>query len=167
MKLGAVGGNGFKVSLRTPHLEKRYKLQFENGEDQEINPLKFSLITWIQEDVFLAVSYSPSSPQSAIHHLTVAPSEVDDEHGQLHISSSVTVDGVIISLCCNSKTKSVALQLAGGQILKYFWESPSLAVEPWKNPGGFPVRFPYSCTQTELAMIGGEVSECRAESFTT
>ncbi|XP_005626959.2 elongator complex protein 1 isoform X1 [Canis lupus familiaris] len=158
VKLGAVGGNGFKVSLRTPHLEKRYKLQFENGEDQEINPLKFSLITWIQEDVFLAVSYSPSSPQSAIHHLTVAPSEADDEHRQLHISSSVTVDGVIISLCCNSKTKSVALQLAGGQILKYFWESPSLAVEPWKNPGGFPVRFPYPCTQTELAMIGGE--EC-------
>jgi len=50
------------------------------------------------------------------------------------------------------------LQLAGGQILKYFWESPSLAVEPWKNPSGFPVRFPYACTQTELAMIGGE--EC-------
>lgn len=39
----------------------------------------------------------------------------------IFISSSVTVDGVIISLCCNSKTKSVALQLAGGQILKYFW----------------------------------------------
>ncbi|XP_045636681.1 elongator complex protein 1 isoform X2 [Ursus americanus] len=158
VKLGAVGGNGFKVSLRTPHLEKRYKIQFENGEDQEVNPLKLSLLTWIQEDVFLAVSHSQSSAQSVIHHLTVAPSETDDEHGQLSISSSVTVDGVIISLCCNSKTKSVALQLAGGQILKYFWESPSLAVEPWKNPSGFPVRFPYPCTQTELAMIGGE--EC-------
>ncbi|KAF3821189.1 hypothetical protein GH733_011342, partial [Mirounga leonina] len=158
VKLGAVGGNGFKVSLRTPHLEKRYKIQFENGEGQEVNPLKLSLLTWIQEDVFLAVSHSQSSAQSVIHHLTVAPSETDDEHGQLNISSSVTVDGVIISLCCNSKTKSVALQLAGGQILKYFWESPSLAVEPWKNPSGFPVRFPYACTQTELAMIGGE--EC-------
>uniref|UniRef100_A0A452UM17 Elongator complex protein 1 n=1 Tax=Ursus maritimus TaxID=29073 RepID=A0A452UM17_URSMA len=151
VKLGAVGGNGFKVSLRTPHLEKRYKIQFENGEDQEVNPLKLSLLTWIQEDVFLAVSHSQSSAQSVIHHLTVAPSETDDD-------SSVIVDGVIISLCCNSKTKSVALQLAGGQILKYFWESPSLAVEPWKNPSGFPVRFPYPCTQTELAMIGGE--EC-------
>ncbi|KAF6124108.1 elongator complex protein 1 [Phyllostomus discolor] len=73
-------------------------------------------------------------------------------------SSSVTVDGVIISLCCNSKTKSVALQLAGGQILKYLWESPSVAVEPWKNPGGIPVRFPYPCKQTELAVVGGE--EC-------
>uniref|UniRef100_A0A452UM88 Elongator complex protein 1 n=1 Tax=Ursus maritimus TaxID=29073 RepID=A0A452UM88_URSMA len=66
VKLGAVGGNGFKVSLRTPHLEKRY-----------------NLLTWIQEDVFLAVSHSQSSAQSVIHHLTVAPSETDDEHGQL------------------------------------------------------------------------------------
>ncbi|XP_049566904.1 elongator complex protein 1 isoform X2 [Orcinus orca] len=155
VKLGAVGGNGFKISLRTPHLDKNYKIQFENSED-EVNPLKLGLLTWVQEDVFLAVSHSQSSPQSVIHHLTVAPSAMDDEQGQLNISSSVTVDGVIISLCCNSKTKSVALQVAGGQILKYLWESPSLAVEPWKNPGGFPVRFPYPCTQTELAMVGGE-----------
>ncbi|XP_036712629.1 elongator complex protein 1 isoform X2 [Balaenoptera musculus] len=158
VKLGAVGGNGFNISLRTPHLDKRYTIQFENSEDEEVNPLKLSFLTWVQEDVFLAVSHSQSSPQSVIHHLTVAPSETDDEQGQLSISSSVTVDGVIISLCCNSKTKSVALQLAGGQILKYLLESPSLAVEPWKNPGGFPVRFPYPCTQTELAMVGGE--EC-------
>uniref|UniRef100_A0A8C4N924 Elongator complex protein 1 n=1 Tax=Equus asinus asinus TaxID=83772 RepID=A0A8C4N924_EQUAS len=79
VKLGAVGGNGFKVSLRTPHLEKRY------NEEQEVNPLKLSLLTWIQEDVFLAVSYSQSSPQFVIHHLTVAPSETDDEQGQLNI----------------------------------------------------------------------------------
>lgn len=25
VKLGAVGGSGFKVSVETPHLEKRYK----------------------------------------------------------------------------------------------------------------------------------------------
>ncbi|XP_073082608.1 elongator complex protein 1 [Manis javanica] len=158
VKLGAVGGNGFKVSLRTPHLEKRYKIQFENSEDQEVNPLKLSLLTWIQEDVFVAVSHSRSSPQSVIHCLTAAPPETDGEQGRLSVSSSVAVDGVIISLCCNSKTKSIALQLAGGQILKYLWESPSLAVEPWKNHGGFPIRFPYPCIQTELAVIGGE--EC-------
>ncbi|XP_066223592.1 elongator complex protein 1 [Saccopteryx leptura] len=158
VKLGAVGGNGFKVPIRTPHLEKRYEIQFENSEDQEVNPLKLAFLTWIQEDVFLAVSHSPSSPQSVVHRLTAASSGTDDEHGQLTVSSSVTVDGVIISLCCSSKTKSVALQLAGGQILKYLWESPSLAVEPWKNPGGLPVRFPHPCTQTELAVIGGE--EC-------
>uniref|UniRef100_A0A8D1MM46 Elongator complex protein 1 n=1 Tax=Sus scrofa TaxID=9823 RepID=A0A8D1MM46_PIG len=158
VKLGAVGGNGFKISLRTPHLEKRYKIQLENSEEEEVNPLTLSLLTWVQEDIFLAVSHSHSSPQSVLHHLTVAPSETDDELGQLNISSSVTVDGSIISLCCNSKSKSVALQMTGGQILKYLWESPSPAVEPWKNPGGFPVRFPYPCTQMELAMIGGE--EC-------
>ncbi|XP_045418501.1 elongator complex protein 1 isoform X1 [Lemur catta] len=158
VKLGAVGGNGFKVSLRTPQLEKRYKIQFENSEDQEVNPLKLSLLTWIEEDIFLAISHSQSSAQSVIHHLTVAASEMEEEQGQLSVSSSVMVNGVIISLCCSSKTKSVALQLADGQILKYLWESPSLAVTPWKNPGGFPVQFPYPCTQIELAMIGGE--EC-------
>uniref|UniRef100_A0A287AKW7 Elongator complex protein 1 n=1 Tax=Sus scrofa TaxID=9823 RepID=A0A287AKW7_PIG len=158
VKLGAVGGNGFKISLRTPHLEKRYKIQLENSEEEEVNPLTLSLLTWVQEDIFLAVSHSHSRPQSVLHHLTVAPSETDNELGQLNISSSVTVDGSIISLCCNSKSKSVALQMTGGQILKYLWESPSPAVEPWKNPGGFPVRFPYPCTQMELAMIGGE--EC-------
>ncbi|EPY84057.1 elongator complex protein 1 [Camelus ferus] len=157
VKLGAVGGNGFKISLTTPHLEKRYKIQFENSEDEEVNPLKLHHLTWVQEDVFLAVSHSQCSPQSVIHHLTAAPSETDSEQGQLSISSSVTVDGIVISLCCGSETKSVALQVAGGQILKYLWESPSLAVEPWKNPSGVPVQFPYPCTQTELAMIGGEM----------
>lgn len=156
VKLGAVGGSGFKVSVETPHLEKKYKIQFENGEDQEVNPLKLSFLTWIQEDVFLAVHHCQSSPQSIIYRLTVASSETEDQQGQLTISSSVTVDGVIISLCCNSKTKTVALQLAGGQILKYLWESPSPVVEPWKNPGGFPVQIPYECTQTELAIIGGK-----------
>uniref|UniRef100_A0A8I4A6I4 Elongator complex protein 1 n=1 Tax=Callithrix jacchus TaxID=9483 RepID=A0A8I4A6I4_CALJA len=158
VKLGAVGGSGFKVSLITPHLEKRYKIQFENNEEQDVNPLKLGLLTWIEENIFLAVSHSESRPQSIIHHLTVAPSEMDEEQGQLNVSSSATVDGVIISLCCNSKTKSVALQLTDGQIFKYLWESPSLAVKPWKNSGGFPVRFPYTCTQIELAMIGEE--EC-------
>ncbi|XP_012374284.1 elongator complex protein 1 isoform X2 [Dasypus novemcinctus] len=158
VKLGAVGGNGFKVPLRMPHLEKRYKIQLENSGDQEVNPLHLNHLIWIQEDVFLVVRHSQSSPQSVICHLTTAPSETGEEQGQLSISSSVTVDGVIISLCCSSKTKSVALQLADGQILKYLWESPSLAVKPWKNTGGLPVRFPYPCMQIELAVIGGE--EC-------
>ncbi|XP_012493978.1 PREDICTED: elongator complex protein 1 [Propithecus coquereli] len=134
------------------------RIQYENSEDQEVNPLKLSFLTWIEEDIFLAISHSQSSAQSVIHHLTVAPSEMEEEQGQLNVSSSVTVNGVVISLCCSSKTKSVALQLADGQILKYLWESPSLAVTPWKNPGGFLVQFPYPCTQIELAMIGGE--EC-------
>ncbi|XP_075416395.1 elongator complex protein 1 [Tenrec ecaudatus] len=158
MKLGAVGGNGFQVPLTIPHLEKRYIVQFENNEDQEVNPLKLGLFTWIQEDVFLAVSHSPAYPQSVIYCLTTAASEPSEEQGQLTISSSVTVDGVIISLCCSSNTNSVALQLADGQVLKCLWESPCLAVEPWKKPGGVPVQFPYPCMQLELAMVAGE--EC-------
>ncbi|XP_017659129.1 elongator complex protein 1 isoform X2 [Nannospalax galili] len=156
VKLGAVGGNGFKVPLKTPHLEKRYTIRFGNNEGEEANPLRLSLLTWIEEDIFLAVSHSQSSSQSVIHRLTVAPSEMNEEQGQLSVSSSVVVDGVIISLCCSSKTKSLAFQLADGQVLRYLWESSSLTVEPWKNPGGFPVRFPYPCTQIEVAMIGGE-----------
>lgn len=42
-----------------------------------------------------------------------------------------------------------------------------MAVEPWKNPGGFPVRFPYPCVQTELAVVGGEVSEPRADKLSS
>ncbi|XP_006864750.1 PREDICTED: elongator complex protein 1 [Chrysochloris asiatica] len=158
VKMGAVGGSGFKVPLTIPHLEKRYKMQSGNDEDQEVNPLKLGLLAWVQEDVFLAVSHSPSGPQSVLHHLTMAPSETVEEPGQLNVSSSVTVDGIVISLCYSSKTKSVALQLADGQIFKCLWESSSLAVKPWKNAGGVPVQFPYPCVQTELAMIADE--EC-------
>uniref|UniRef100_A0A8C4N4Z8 Elongator complex protein 1 n=1 Tax=Equus asinus asinus TaxID=83772 RepID=A0A8C4N4Z8_EQUAS len=37
-----------------------YKCGMLKNQDQEVNPLKLSLLTWIQEDVFLAVSYSQS-----------------------------------------------------------------------------------------------------------
>nr|Q8VHU4.1 RecName: Full=Elongator complex protein 1; Short=ELP1; AltName: Full=IkappaB kinase complex-associated protein; Short=IKK complex-associated protein [Rattus norvegicus]AAL40926.1 IKAP [Rattus norvegicus] len=159
VKLGAVGGTGFKVPLRTPHLEKRYRIQFGNKEEEEdVSPLQFRFLTWIEGDAFLAISHSHSSPQSIIHHLTMAGSEGDEEQGQLNVSSSVTVDGVVIGLCCCSKTKSSAVQLADGQVLKYLWESPSSAVEPWKNSEGRPVRFARPCTQMEAAAIGGE--EC-------
>lgn len=160
VKLGAVGGNGFKVPLRTPHLEKRYIIQFENIEDEEVNPLRLSFLTWIEEDIFLAVSFSPCSLQSVIHRMTVAPSEVEveDEQGQLDVNSSVLVDGVVIGLCCSSKTKSLVAQLADGQVLRCLWESPSLTVEPWKSPEGLRVRFAHPCTQMEVAVIGGQ--EC-------
>lgn len=159
VKLGAVGGSGFKVPLRTPHLDKRYIVQFGNNEeDEEVNQPQLALLSWIEEDVFLAISHSHCSSQSIIHRLTVAPSNVDEEQGRLDVSSSVTVDGVIVGLCSCSKTKSSAVQLADGQVLKCSWESPCVAVEPWKNSEGFPVRFAHLCTQMEVAMIGGE--EC-------
>lgn len=163
VKLGAVGGTGFKVPLRTPHLEKRYMIQCgSKEEDEEGNTRQLSLLSWIEDDAFLAVSHSHSSPQSVIHHLTVARSEGEEEQGPLNVSSSVTVDGVVIGLCCCSKTKSSAVQLADGQVLKYLWESPSPAVEPWKNSEGRPIRFAHPCTQMETATIGEAVSKHRA-----
>ncbi|KAL1776415.1 Elongator complex 1 [Sigmodon hispidus] len=156
VKLGAVGGNGFKVPLRLPHLEKRYTVQFGDNEDEEVNPLQLCLLTWIEEDVFLAITHSPSSLKSVIYRLTAAPSEVDEVQGQLNVSSSVTVDGVVIGLCCSSKTKSSVVQLADGQVFKCLWESSSLTVEPWKSSEGFAIRFAHPCTQMDLAMIGGQ-----------
>lgn len=35
--------------------------------------------------------------------------------------SSVPIDGEVISVCCSPVTKTVALQLANRQILKYLW----------------------------------------------
>uniref|UniRef100_A0A8C6Y1U3 Elongator complex protein 1 n=1 Tax=Naja naja TaxID=35670 RepID=A0A8C6Y1U3_NAJNA len=69
--------------------------------------------------------------------------------------SPVSVDGDVISLCCNPKTKTVALQLSDGQILKYLWAEKPVAI-PWMNNNGSSVRFPSPCMQTELAVIDGE-----------
>lgn len=40
------------------------------------------------------------------------------------------VDGEVISLCCSPVTKTVALQLTDGQILKYLWGKLSLIKGP-------------------------------------
>uniref|UniRef100_A0A670Z0Z8 Elongator complex protein 1 n=1 Tax=Pseudonaja textilis TaxID=8673 RepID=A0A670Z0Z8_PSETE len=69
--------------------------------------------------------------------------------------SPVSVDGDVISLCCNPKTKTVALQLSDGQILKYLWAEKPVAI-PWMNNNGSSVRFPTPCMQTELTVIDGE-----------
>lgn len=61
----------------------RNRIQLGNGEDEEVNPLQLSFLTWIEEAVFLAISHSHTSLQSAICRLTVAPSEADEEQGQL------------------------------------------------------------------------------------
>ncbi|ETE71760.1 Elongator complex protein 1, partial [Ophiophagus hannah] len=72
--------------------------------------------------------------------------------------SPVSVDGDVISLCCNPKTKTVALQLSDGQILKYLWGAEKPVAIPWMNNNGSSVRFPSPCMQMELAVIDGEVS---------
>uniref|UniRef100_A0A8D1E920 Elongator complex protein 1 n=2 Tax=Sus scrofa TaxID=9823 RepID=A0A8D1E920_PIG len=155
VKLGAVGGNGFKISLRTPHLEKRYKIQLENSEEEEVNPLTLSLLTWVQEDIFLAVSHSHSSPQSVLHHLTVAPSETDDELGQLNIRYC---NNSLHSTCQSSRRGAVANESTGNHELKYTWESPNAKDAETKNPNNFPILIPYLPTYKHLDLIS--LQEC-------
>uniref|UniRef100_A0A8B9S867 Elongator complex protein 1 n=1 Tax=Apteryx owenii TaxID=8824 RepID=A0A8B9S867_APTOW len=106
VRLGAVGGNGFKAAVETPYLDKTYRL-------------------------------------------------------------SVSVDGEVISLCCSPVTKTVALQLADGQILKYLWEASTPVLEPWQTSSGSAVQFPHPCVQTSLTKISGEVSKIVASNITS
>ncbi|XP_072716665.1 elongator complex protein 1 isoform X2 [Ciconia boyciana] len=69
---------------------------------------------------------------------------------------SVPVDGEVISLCTNPVTKTVALQLAHRQILKYLWEASTPVLEPWRTSNGSAVQFPYPCMQTSITRINGE-----------
>uniref|UniRef100_A0A8C3T8H8 Elongator complex protein 1 n=1 Tax=Chelydra serpentina TaxID=8475 RepID=A0A8C3T8H8_CHESE len=130
-----LGGSGFKASVETPHLEKTYRY-FEVccGEGKQVNPLALRLFTWMQDDTFLAVSQGRLATHAVIHHLTGGP---EAEGGCLHLRWSVPVDGDVISLCYNPKTRAVALQLADGRILKYLWGECKILVKmavPWRNP---------------------------------
>ncbi|XP_019372711.1 PREDICTED: elongator complex protein 1 isoform X2 [Gavialis gangeticus] len=158
VKLGALGGSGFKAAVETPHLVKTYRVDLGCCEDGEVNPLKLRLLTWLQDDTFLAVSQGKLVSQSILHHLNVAPSSAGatvEEEGILDLGLAVSVDGEVISLCYSPKTKTVALQLADGQILKYLWALHP-ALEPWRNSSGSAVRFPTPCVQTALVTIDRE-----------
>uniref|UniRef100_A0A8C3XV19 Elongator complex protein 1 n=1 Tax=Chelydra serpentina TaxID=8475 RepID=A0A8C3XV19_CHESE len=122
-----LGGSGFKASVETPHLEKTYRY-FEVccGEGKQVNPLALRLFTWMQDDTFLAVSQGRLATHAVIHHLTGGP---EAEGGCLHLRWSVPVDGDVISLCYNPKTRAVALQLADGRILKYLWGECKILVK--------------------------------------
>ncbi|XP_043403572.1 elongator complex protein 1 isoform X3 [Chelonia mydas] len=148
-----LGGSGFKASVETPHLEKTYRVEVCCGKGKQVNPLAFRLFTWLQDDTFLAVSQGQLATHSVIHHLTGGP---EAEGGCLYLRLSVPVDGDVISLCYNPKTRAVALQLTDGRILKYLCEAPTPALEPWTSSSGSAVRFPSPCVQTALAVIGGE-----------
>nr|XP_006133345.1 elongator complex protein 1 [Pelodiscus sinensis] len=149
----ALGGSGFKASIETLQLEKTYRLEVSCGEVTRVNPLAFRLFTWLQDSTFLAVSQGQLAAHSVIHHLTGRP---EAEGGCLDLRLSLPVDGDVISLCYNPKSRAVAVQLADGRILKYFWEAPTPALEPWRSSNGSAVRFPSPCVQTALAVIGGE-----------
>uniref|UniRef100_A0A8C3T860 Elongator complex protein 1 n=1 Tax=Chelydra serpentina TaxID=8475 RepID=A0A8C3T860_CHESE len=112
-----LGGSGFKASVETPHLEKTYRY----CRPIQVNPLALRLFTWMQDDTFLAVSQGRLATHAVIHHLTGGP---EAEGGW-----SVPVDGDVISLCYNPKTRAVALQLADGRILKYLWGECKILVK--------------------------------------
>ncbi|XP_021392787.2 elongator complex protein 1 isoform X2 [Lonchura striata] len=69
---------------------------------------------------------------------------------------SVPVDGEVISLYCSPVTKTVALQLTDGRILKYLWEASTPVLEPWRSSSSSAVQFPYRCVQTSITRISGE-----------
>uniref|UniRef100_A0A4W3IE94 Elongator complex protein 1 n=1 Tax=Callorhinchus milii TaxID=7868 RepID=A0A4W3IE94_CALMI len=114
---------------------------------------KLRLITWVKEDMFLALSQGSSTSQTVLCQL-VTLSERESQEAE----SPVTVDGHVISLCYNPKTQTVALELSDGQILKYLWAlgSSEASVEPWKSTNGCLIQFPQPCVQTALCTIDGE-----------
>ncbi|XP_032061970.1 elongator complex protein 1 [Aythya fuligula] len=156
IRLGAVGGNGFKANVETPHLDKTYRVDLGSSADEMMHPLGLRSLTWLPDDSFLVVGQNQCASQSVLHHLTAAPHVTGAEEEHLNLRLSVPVDGEVISLCCSPVTKTVALQLADGRILKYLWEASPPVLEPWQSSSGCAVQFPQLCVQTALTRIGGE-----------
>ncbi|XP_053559202.1 elongator complex protein 1 [Bombina bombina] len=148
VKIGAVGGNGFKVSAQTPVLEKEYRFK----EPYDTLPLHFRFLTWVGDDTFLAISPGQDSSYSAINQLTLT----EEDGQQINIRQGGTINGQVTSLCYSSKSKTCALQTSNGQLWKYFWEAHTPVLEPWQDGLGNDVKFPLQCVQTAIATIDGE-----------
>uniref|UniRef100_A0A6I8QWU7 Elongator complex protein 1 n=1 Tax=Xenopus tropicalis TaxID=8364 RepID=A0A6I8QWU7_XENTR len=149
VKLEAVGGNGFKTSYKTPKLEKKLRLP---SNLCDVQPLNFRLLTWVQDDTFIAISQEPNSSISIVHQMTA-----DQMDGQdINVRDVGTITGHVISLCYSSNTKHCAIQTSNGQLWKYLWENPTPVVEPWIDGMGHKVKFPQPCLQTALTSIEGE-----------
>ncbi|NWY42619.1 ELP1 protein, partial [Sylvia atricapilla] len=156
IKFGAVGGNGFKAAVETPHLDKTYRVDVSSSSNEVISPLGLRFLTWLPDDSFLVVGQGQHAAQSVLHHLTAVPHMAGAEEACLSIRSSVPVDGVVISVYCSPVTRTVALQLTDRRILKYLWEASSPVLEPWRSSSSSAVRFPYRCVQTSITRIGDE-----------
>ncbi|XP_048451171.1 elongator complex protein 1 isoform X1 [Rhincodon typus] len=156
VKIGAVGGSGSKICIRTPKRVKTYRIKFEEGGSESLNPLKLRMLTWVKENTFLAVSQGPKTCQSIVCQLLMTSEET--EEGEIQIRSPVTVDGHVINLCHNQKTETVALEISSGQILRYFWatHSSEACVKQWKSATGCLVQFPQPCVETALCTVDGE-----------
>uniref|UniRef100_A0A8B9ZJN8 Elongator complex protein 1 n=1 Tax=Anas platyrhynchos TaxID=8839 RepID=A0A8B9ZJN8_ANAPL len=150
IRLGAVGGNGFKANVETPHLDKTYRVDLGSSADEMMHPLGLRCLTWLPDDSFLVVSQDQHASQSVLHHLTAAPHVTGAEEEHLNLRLSVPVDGEVISLCCSPVTKTVALQLADGRILKYLWAFSTYSV-PFSSAKG---RFPFVlCTAINIVIF--------------
>ncbi|XP_018425490.1 PREDICTED: elongator complex protein 1 [Nanorana parkeri] len=144
-----VGGNGFKGSAKTPILENKFKLHVPS---ENMQPLYFHHLTWVQDNTFLLISQGKSPSQSTVYHITIPL-----ENGQIiNPRQGGIVDGRVITVCYSTKTKTCALQTADGQVWKYCWESPTPGPEPWKDDIGRDVKFQQPCIQTEITTVDGE-----------
>ncbi|XP_066576528.1 elongator complex protein 1 isoform X2 [Amia ocellicauda] len=150
VKVGAVGGNGFRVTAQTPELKATYSLVLREG----VEPLGLRLLTWLRDDSFLAVSSGEGPSQSRL--LLLRPAGVEGLPHSLEIRSSVPVEGHVITMCYRQKTGTVALQLEDGQIRKFLWESLEPCIVEWRDDAGRSVGFPQPCVQTALCTVAGE-----------
>ncbi|NWR21891.1 ELP1 protein, partial [Emberiza fucata] len=156
VKFGAVGGNGFKAAVETPYLDKTYRVDMSSSSNEVMNPLGLRFLTWLPDDSFLVVGQGQHAAQSVLHHMTAVPHVAGAEEECLNLRLSVPVDGEVISLYCSPVTKTVALQLTDGQILKYLWEASTPVLEPWRSSSSSAVQLPYRCVQTSITRISGE-----------
>ncbi|XP_044161324.1 elongator complex protein 1 isoform X1 [Bufo gargarizans] len=145
----AVPGNGYKLNSRMPVLEKRCRVQVPSCNT---HPLCFRHLTWVQDDTFLVVIQGENSRQSTVYLMKIP---IDGQSVDVH-RPTVSVNGHIISVFYNTKTKTCALQTADGQVWKYLWETPSHVIEPWKDAAGQDVKFQHPCIQTAITEIEGE-----------
>ncbi|XP_010177962.1 PREDICTED: elongator complex protein 1, partial [Mesitornis unicolor] len=127
-----------------------------SNNNEVMNPLGLRFLTWLPDDSFLVVGQGHHAAQSVLHHLTAVPTVAGAEEEHLNLRLSLPVDGEVTSLCCSPVTRTVALQLADRQILKYLWEASTPVLEPWQASNGSAVRFPYPCVQTSITRISGE-----------
>ncbi|XP_041042916.1 elongator complex protein 1 isoform X2 [Carcharodon carcharias] len=155
-KIGAIGGSGSKIRITTPKLVKTYRIKFEEGVTESLNPLKLRMITWVKENTFLALCQGPRTSQSVVCQLVTSSEEFQEE--EIRIRSPVTVDGHVINLCHSQKTHTVALELSSGQILRYHWATGSSepCVKQWKSTTGCLIQFPQPCIETALCTVDGE-----------
>ncbi|NXH41735.1 ELP1 protein, partial [Dicaeum eximium] len=156
VKLGAVGGNGFKAAVETPYLDKTYRVDVSSSSNEVMSPLGLRFLTWLPDDSFLVVGQGQHAAQSVLHHLTAVPHVAGAEEECLNLRLSVPVDGEVIGLYCSPVTKTVALQLTDRRILKYLWEASTPVLEPWWSSSSSAVQFPFRCVQTSITRISGE-----------